>query len=115
MPANSAVMVESELFLMAGRMMVHCFLYGGPGFPGLSPAITHVLCGGSIDTATVMIEDCPDLDIRETIQLVSLATLILLHIVRESRLFALFNIVKARAIKFVENFWSNSTFQVFAS
>ncbi|KAK0134310.1 hypothetical protein N1851_030131 [Merluccius polli] len=69
-PANSAVMVESELFLMAGRMMGHCFLYGGPGFPGLSPAITHVLCGGSIDTATVTIEDCPDLDIRETIQLV---------------------------------------------
>ncbi|XP_051809944.1 uncharacterized protein LOC127535616 [Acanthochromis polyacanthus] len=63
-------MVESELFLMAGRMMGHCFLYGGPGFPGISPAITHVLFGGSIDTATVMIEDCPDLDIRETIQLV---------------------------------------------
>ncbi|KAJ8270952.1 hypothetical protein GJAV_G00121100 [Gymnothorax javanicus] len=31
---------------------------------------SHVLCGGSIDTATVTIEDCPDLDIRETIQLV---------------------------------------------
>ncbi|KAF7647154.1 hypothetical protein LDENG_00176520 [Lucifuga dentata] len=38
-------------------MMGHCFLYGGPGFPG-----------GSIDTATVTIEDCPDLDIHETIQ-----------------------------------------------
>lgn len=73
-PANSAVMVESELFLMAGRMLGHCFLYGGPAFPGLSPAIKHVLCGGTVDTATVTIEDCPDLDIRETIQLVSLAT-----------------------------------------
>lgn len=70
-PANSAVMVESELFLMAGRMMGHCFLYGGPGFPGVSPAITHVLFGGSLDTATVVIEDCPDLDIRETIQLLA--------------------------------------------
>ncbi|KAF7641770.1 hypothetical protein LDENG_00272570 [Lucifuga dentata] len=70
-PANSAVMVESELFLMAGRMMGHCFLNGGPGFPGLSPAITHVLYGGSNDTATVTIEDCPDLDIRETIQLLT--------------------------------------------
>ena len=65
---------------MAGRMLEHCFLYGGPPFPGLSPAIKHVLCGGAADTATVTIEDCPDLDIRETIQLVSLATIILLHI-----------------------------------
>ncbi|KAL7400189.1 hypothetical protein ABVT39_007989 [Epinephelus coioides] len=65
-PANSAVMVESELFLMAGRMMGHCFLYGGPGVPGLSPAIKHVLCGGPIETATVTIEDCPDVDICET-------------------------------------------------
>ncbi|KAK0141286.1 hypothetical protein N1851_021729 [Merluccius polli] len=32
---------------------------------------SHVLCGGSIDTATVTIEDCPDLDIRETIQLLT--------------------------------------------
>ncbi|XP_060895369.1 G2/M phase-specific E3 ubiquitin-protein ligase-like isoform X1 [Labrus mixtus] len=70
-PANSIVMLDNELFLMAGRMMGHCFMYGGPGFPGVSPAITHVLCGGSIDSATVVIEDCPDLDIRETIQLVT--------------------------------------------
>lgn len=62
-----------------------------------------------------MIEDCPDLDIRETIQLVSLATLILLHIVRESLVFALFNIVKARVINFVENFWSTSTFPSFCN
>lgn len=83
-PANSAVMVESELFLMAGRMMGHCFLYGGPSFPGLSPAIIHVLCGGSTDTATVTIEDCPDLDIRETIELVRLAALNLMHFVKEN-------------------------------
>lgn len=56
--------------------MGHCFLYGGPGFPGLSPSIIHVLFGGSVDTATVMIEDCPDLDIRETIKFVSLETFI---------------------------------------
>lgn len=46
-PANSAAMVESELFLMAGRMMGHCFLHGGPRFSGLSPAIIHVLWGAS--------------------------------------------------------------------
>ncbi|CAL1592261.1 unnamed protein product [Knipowitschia caucasica] len=62
-------MLEGELFLMAGRMLGHCFLYGGPGFPGLSPAIKHVLSGGSIETATVVVEDCPDLDLRDTIDL----------------------------------------------
>ncbi|XP_041916301.1 uncharacterized protein LOC121680825 isoform X2 [Alosa sapidissima] len=70
-PVNSFVMVESELFLMAGRMLGHCFLYGGPGFPGLSPAIKHVLCGGSMDTVKVTPEDCPNLDIRDTIQLLA--------------------------------------------
>uniref|UniRef100_A0AAV2KUW8 HECT domain-containing protein n=1 Tax=Knipowitschia caucasica TaxID=637954 RepID=A0AAV2KUW8_KNICA len=68
-PSNSAMMLEGELFLMAGRMLGHCFLYGGPGFPGLSPAIKHVLSGGSIETATVVVEDCPDLDLRDTIDL----------------------------------------------
>lgn len=81
-------------------MMGHCFLYGGPSFPGLSPAITHVLCGGSNDTVTVTIENCSNLDIHETIELVRLATSNLIHIVRESPIFALFNIFK----EWVNNF-----------
>lgn len=50
-------------------MIGHCFLSGGCAFPGLIAAITHVLCGGSIDTATVTVEDCPDLEIREILLL----------------------------------------------
>ncbi|CAG5958712.1 unnamed protein product [Menidia menidia] len=34
------------------------------------PAVIHVLLGGSPETATVPLEDCPDLDIRETISTV---------------------------------------------
>ncbi|XP_049460106.1 uncharacterized protein LOC125905861 [Epinephelus fuscoguttatus] len=55
--------------MFAGRMIGHSFLHGGPCLQGLSPAVIHVLLGGSPDTATVTLEDCPDLDIRETIRL----------------------------------------------
>ncbi|XP_034061739.1 uncharacterized protein LOC117539615 [Gymnodraco acuticeps] len=50
-------------------MMGHSFLHSGPCISGLSPAITHVLFGGSPETTTIQIEDCPDIDIRTTIQL----------------------------------------------
>lgn len=50
--------------------MGHSFIHGGPCVSGLSPAIIHVLFGGSPETATIQVEDCPDLDIRSTIQLV---------------------------------------------
>nr|XP_055032086.1 uncharacterized protein LOC129420934 isoform X2 [Misgurnus anguillicaudatus] len=68
-PSASHFLVESDLFMVAGRMVGHSFLHGGPCLSGLSPAVIHVLLGGSPETATVTIEDCPDLDIRETIEL----------------------------------------------
>lgn len=58
------------MFLVAGRMIGHSFLHGGPRLSGLSPAVIHVLLGGSPETATITLEDCPDLDIRETISTV---------------------------------------------
>ncbi|KAL3967128.1 G2/M phase-specific E3 ubiquitin-protein ligase [Sarotherodon galilaeus] len=57
------------MFLVAGRIMGHSFIHGGPCVSGISPAIIHVLFGGSPETATVQIEDCHDIDIRSTIQL----------------------------------------------
>ncbi|XP_059195012.1 G2/M phase-specific E3 ubiquitin-protein ligase-like [Centropristis striata] len=68
-PSASHFLVESDMFMVAGRMVGHSFLHGGPCLSGLSPAIVHVLLGGSPETATVTLEDCPDLDIRETIRL----------------------------------------------
>ncbi|XP_016339484.1 G2/M phase-specific E3 ubiquitin-protein ligase-like [Sinocyclocheilus anshuiensis] len=68
-PSSSQFLVESDLFLVAGRMIGHSFLHGGPRLAGVSQAIVHVLLGGSPETATVQIEDCPDHDIRETIKL----------------------------------------------
>ncbi|XP_041864848.1 uncharacterized protein LOC121654678 isoform X2 [Melanotaenia boesemani] len=68
-PSASHFLVESDMFLVAGRMVDHSFLHGGPCLSGLSPAVLHVLLGGSPETVTVTLEDCPDLDIRETIKL----------------------------------------------
>ena len=64
---------------MAGRMMGHSFLHGGPCLSGLSPAIVHVLLGGTPETCTVTLEDCPDLEIRDTIKLVCFSCHVTVH------------------------------------
>ncbi|XP_039648983.1 uncharacterized protein LOC120554262 [Perca fluviatilis] len=73
-PSTSQVLVQSDLFKMAGRMIGHSFLHGGPPLTGVSPAILHVLLGGSRETATIMLEDVADIDIRETIELLERKT-----------------------------------------
>ena len=69
-PCTSQPLLDSDLFLMAGRIVGHSFIHGGPGLAGISPAIIHVLLGGSFETATLELEDCPDLDQREIMKLV---------------------------------------------
>ncbi|XP_077378930.1 G2/M phase-specific E3 ubiquitin-protein ligase-like [Festucalex cinctus] len=68
-PAASEVLIESDLFRVAGRMLAHSFLHDGPRVTGLSPAVIHVLFNGDPETATVVIEDCPYLHIRSIIKL----------------------------------------------
>ncbi len=46
-PSTSQVLLQSDLFVMAGRILGHSFLHGGPSLAGVSPAIVHVLLGGS--------------------------------------------------------------------
>lgn len=69
-PSTSQFLLESDFFVVAGRMISHSFLHGGPCLGGLSPTILHVLFDGSPEEATIDIKDCADLDIRETIKLV---------------------------------------------
>lgn len=57
-------------------MIGHSFLHGGPSLAGLSPAIIHVLLGGAPETASLEIHDCPDIDVRETVRLVSTVCII---------------------------------------
>ncbi|XP_059215999.1 uncharacterized protein LOC131993938 [Centropristis striata] len=68
-PSTSHILLESDFFVVAGRMIGHSFLHDGPCLGGLSPAILHVLFGGSPEEATIDILDCADLDIREKIKL----------------------------------------------
>ena len=71
-PSTSEALAGSEAFAVAGRMVGHSFLHGGPSLPGISPAVRHVLFGGSPESAPVTLEDCPDMGIRDSITLVSL-------------------------------------------
>ncbi|XP_056441380.1 uncharacterized protein LOC130378700 [Gadus chalcogrammus] len=66
-PCASQPLLDSDLFMMAGRMVGHSFIPGGPGLAGISPAVVHMLLGGQLETATLVLEDCPDLDQRNTI------------------------------------------------
>nr|XP_029132010.1 G2/M phase-specific E3 ubiquitin-protein ligase-like isoform X3 [Labrus bergylta] len=66
-PAASEVLIESNLFRVAGRMIAHSFLHDGPHVTGLSPAVIHVLFNGDPEMATIVVEDCPDLHIRSIV------------------------------------------------
>ncbi|GAA6229499.1 uncharacterized protein LOC117258702 [Lates japonicus] len=68
-PSVSEELLDNNMFTIAGRMIGHSFLHCGPSFPGLSPAIIHILFGGSLETTPVTIRDCPDLDIRDTVKM----------------------------------------------
>lgn len=71
-PSVSEELLENSMFTVAGRMIGHTFLHSGPSFPGLSPAILHILFGGSLENTPVTTRDCPDLDIRETLKMVNM-------------------------------------------
>ena len=70
-PSNSKVLVQNDMYIMAGRMIGHAFLHSGPRLTGLSPAVKHVLAGGTPQTATIALEDITDIDVRETLGPVS--------------------------------------------
>ncbi|KAJ7997976.1 hypothetical protein DPEC_G00217750 [Dallia pectoralis] len=67
--ATSEFLIESHLFEVAGRILGHSFLHEEPCFAGLSPAILHVVFCGDPEMTTVVLEDCPHLDVRTTMQL----------------------------------------------
>ncbi|MEQ2165979.1 hypothetical protein GOODEAATRI_022770, partial [Goodea atripinnis] len=69
-PSTLRLLLESDLFVVAGRIIGHSFLNGGPRLVGLSPGIIHVLFGGDPETATVTESDCADQDVREVITMV---------------------------------------------
>lgn len=47
-PCASQQLLDSDLFIMAGRMVGHSFIHGGPSLAGLSPAVVHMLSGRNV-------------------------------------------------------------------
>ena len=62
--------IASGCFEMAGKLIAHSILHGGPGFSGLAPAIVQYLCTGSLDKSKhlVTIEDLYDLGLKEILE-----------------------------------------------
>ena len=65
-PSRSRDLLDSDLFVVAGRLIGHSFIHGGPSFGGLSPAILYVLLGGSPEEAPIEIEDVADTRTRSS-------------------------------------------------
>jgi len=70
LPSTSRTLLESDLFTVAGRMIGHSFLHGGPTLNWISEAVIHMLIYGDVDTATITLADVADLDLREIIAMV---------------------------------------------
>lgn len=73
MPCLSVALLECDLFTMAGRMIGHSAIHGGPALSGLSPAVVYALIYGTykeMATTKLSLEDCSEIDHRETISLV---------------------------------------------
>ncbi|XP_019746442.1 uncharacterized protein LOC109528382 isoform X9 [Hippocampus comes] len=70
-PSISDGLLDNNMFAMAGRIIGHSFLHHGPSFPGLSQAIIHTLFGGSLETTPITVQDCPDLDVRDIVTMLS--------------------------------------------
>ncbi|TKS74062.1 hypothetical protein D9C73_008143 [Collichthys lucidus] len=71
-PNLCTTILESDLFAMAGRMVGHSSIHGGPSLSGLSPAVLDALTRGTKDivTSKLCLEDCPEIEVRDTISLV---------------------------------------------
>ena len=62
--------IISGCFLMVGKLLAHSILHGGPGIPGLAPAIAKYLMTGSVAESEnlVQVEDLPDIELRSIIE-----------------------------------------------
>ena len=69
MPVHCTSYLDSDLFYVFRKVVGHCILHGGCGFPGLSPAMTRFIADGEPDTASslVSVDDIPDLDYKDII------------------------------------------------
>lgn len=62
--------IASGCYEVAGKVVAHSILHGGPGFVGLSPAVVKFLSTGSLDEAksVVSCDDLLDLDLKQLLK-----------------------------------------------
>ncbi|KAJ8270424.1 hypothetical protein GJAV_G00114420 [Gymnothorax javanicus] len=69
-PSTARVLVDGDLFRVAGRIIGHSFLHGGPQFTGMSPAIIQQIVGNKDSFPVLELADCPDTDVIDVVSLV---------------------------------------------
>ncbi|XP_026101665.1 uncharacterized protein LOC113073000 isoform X1 [Carassius auratus] len=69
-PSTSTFLLEGDIFHVAGRIIGHSFLNGGPKLTGLSQAILDLISGKE-DTNQLATQDSPDIDVREVVTLLT--------------------------------------------
>lgn len=70
-PSTSKVLLDGDLFRVAGRAIGHSFINGGPLFTGLSPCMLQLLVGSNEEPACFELTDCPDTVVVDVVSLVS--------------------------------------------
>ena len=72
LPVHSTSYLDSGLFYVFGKVVAHCVLHGGTGFPGLSPAMRRFIACGDIESASplVSLDDMADMEYKEIVEMV---------------------------------------------
>lgn len=74
LPTSSSVLKTSSVYIAVGKFMAHAYINVGVAMSGLSPAAVHyLLCENPDDLheLPMRVEDIPDPDAREVVQIVS--------------------------------------------
>lgn len=80
LPSTSESIIDIDLFIVAGRIIGHSFLHGGPPLYGLSEAVVQMVVQGTADMSSMTVRDVADFDLRGTIKMVkSSSAFLLLH------------------------------------
>ncbi|XP_047202733.1 uncharacterized protein LOC124856403 isoform X1 [Girardinichthys multiradiatus] len=66
-PSTSKALIDGDLFRVAGRVIGHSFIHGGPRLAGLSPAMLQLIVGSNQEFAALELADCPDTDVLDVV------------------------------------------------
>lgn len=79
LPIHNQLLQQMGVYTCIGKMIGHSILHGGPGFYGISQVAKHYWTHDDVqkNPPPMVIQDIPDLNLRETIEEVCTATIII--------------------------------------